>query len=223
MKGVFVTATDTNVGKTWVGSRLVKELISQNVNIRARKPIESGWPSSEDISGTDAWKLYKAMNGTDDLEMVCPNRFAAALSPDRAAMLESTTIMLDDLKRDCLKGLYNNDFLYVEGAGGFYSPICTNGLNADLAKSLELPVILVVEDRLGCINQTLLNLEAITQQGLRILAIALNQPNKVVVDEGMDNLTDIRKRVDCEVVPFAHNENGKQSIQQLAKLVLLNQ
>lgn len=223
MKGVFVTATDTNVGKTWVGSRLVRELLINDVNIRARKPIESGWPSSDNISETDAWKLFEAMNKTDDLVRVCPNRFAAALSPDRAAMLENKTIMLEKLKQDCLDGLNNDDFLYVEGAGGFYSPICTDGLNADLAKSLELPVILVVEDRLGCINQTLLNIEAITKQGLSLLGVALNQPNQLIDDIDMDNLSDIKKRVNCEVIPFRHGESNKQSIQQLAKLVIANQ
>ncbi len=227
MKGLFVTATDTNVGKTWIGSRLVTELIQQNVDVKARKPIESGWPKTSVVSDTDAWKLAKAMGQLEALDVVCPNRFSAALSPDRAAMLEGQIITLAQLRQDCLKDTSEKDFLYVEGAGGFYSPICYDGLNGDLAVTLELPILLVVENRLGCINQALLNVEAIANKGLKLRAIALNEPTSLernLVDskaeEAMDNFSDIQKRVDCDVISFSHNQNNSSSIKQLAKLVI---
>ena len=223
MKGLFVTGTDTNVGKTWVGSQLIAELIKQEVKVRPRKPIESGWPSTEDISDTDAWKLAHAKGQKNNLDLVCANRFSAALSPDRAAMLEGETISLEKLKQDCLKELNDSDFLYVEGAGGLYSPIATDGLNADLAVSLQLPILLVVEDRLGCINQTLLNVEAITKQKLNLVAIALNQSSKETDDQAMDNLADIKQRVDCEVIAFRFNQKTSDSIEQLAKIVIAAQ
>ena len=222
MKGIFTTATDTNVGKTWVGSQLVAELKRLKVDVQARKPIESGWPT-KDVSTTDAWKLAKAMDQTNALDVVCPNRFSAALSPDRAAMLEGETISLQKLHQDCLNGINKSDFLYVEGAGGFYSPICSDGLNADLALSLDLPILLVVEDRLGCINQALLNVEAIAKRGLNLKAIALNRPNQIETSNtisAMDNLSDIQKRVNCEVIAFDHNQKTKDSIARLAQLVL---
>ena len=220
MKGLFITATDTNVGKTWIGSRLVVELKKLNVDVQARKPVESGWPMTADVRETDAWKLANAMGETDALDVVCPNRFSAALSPDRAAMLENKTITLKQLHQDCLRGVKESDFLYVEGAGGFYSPICNDGLNADLAVSLDLPILLVVEDRLGCINQALLNVEAIAKQGLNLSAIALNKPNKNQADVAMDNFSDIQKRVDCEVISFDYNQGPSDSIKRLAQLVI---
>lgn len=220
MKGLFVTATDTNVGKTWVGTQLVAELIKQKINVQARKPIESGWPESADISETDAWKLAATMNKTDALDLICPNRFAAALSPDRAARLEGKTISLNQLKKDCLNGVKKSDFLFVEGAGGFYSPICEDGLNADLAVSLDLSILLIVEDRLGCINQALLNVEAIAKQGLTLSAIVLNKARQSQYDEQMDNFFDIQKRVDCDVITFDHNHTDKNSIEKLAYAVL---
>lgn len=220
MKGLFVTATNTNVGKTWVGSRLITELQKQEINVRARKPIESGWPTSIDISKTDAWKLANAIGQTDQLDVICPNRFSAALSPDRAAMLEGEIITVEQLYQDCLVGVDETDFLYVEGAGGFYSPICNDGLNADLAVSLRLPVLLVVENRLGCINQALLNVEAIAKQGLKLTAIALNTPNEEQIDKAMDNFSDIQKRVNCEVISFDYNQQESNSIKKLAQLIL---
>jgi len=219
MKGLFVTGTDTDVGKTWVGSRLVSALIESNIAVKARKPIESGWPSVEDISSTDAWMLANATGDLSAINEICPNRFAAALSPDRAAALEGKTIVLDKLRQDCLRGTEASDFLYVEGAGGFYSPISSDGLNADLAHLLKLPVLLVVEDRLGCINQTLLNIEAIEKQGLKLCAIVLNKSNADYLAD-MNNLTDIQKRVDHRVLAFSHNEASKDSMKELVGLVL---
>jgi len=220
MKGLFVTATDTNVGKTWIGSRLIIELKKQNINVQARKPIESGWPTTIDVSETDAWKLARAMGQTDVLDVICPNRFSAALSPDRAAMLEGEKITLKQLHQDCLRGVTESDFLYVEGAGGFYSPICNNGLNDDLAVTLELQVLLIVENRLGCINQALLNVEAIAKQGLNLTAIALNKSNQSEAEVSMDNFSDIQKRVDCEIISIDYNQSSSDSIEQLAQIVI---
>ena len=219
MKGLFTTATDTNVGKTWVGSRLVAELKKREISVQARKPIESGWPKPDDVNTTDAWKLANAMGQVDALDVVCPNRFTAALSPDRAAMLEGKKISLQQLKQDCLHEVKDSDFLYVEGAGGFYSPICDDGLNADLAVSLGLPVLLVVDNRLGCINQALLNVEAIARHGLKLSAIALNKVHQDQTDASMDNFSDIQKRVECEVIPFDFNQISSNSIEPLAKIV----
>lgn len=219
MKGLFVTGTDTNVGKTWVGSKLVAELKQQNISVQVRKPVESGWPCVDDVSDTDAWKLANAINKLDSLDIICPNRFTAALSPDRAASLEGETITLQQLQNDCLRKITESDFLYVEGAGGFYSPICHNGLNADLAVSLSLPILLVVENRLGCINQALLNVEAIANKNLTLTAIALNKPNNDEAEAAMDNFSDIQKRVSCEVIAFNHNQETTESIKKLSDLI----
>ena len=165
MKGVFITGTDTDVGKTWVGQKIIQQLIKEGVSVEPRKPVESGWP--DDITQSDAWKLSHAANKEEMLDTICPNRFFAAISPDRAAKIEGKLVTISQLSIQCTDNLNaEDDFLYVEGAGGFYSPICSDGLNADLAKALNLPVILVVDDRLGCINHTLLSVEAIEKKGL---------------------------------------------------------
>ena len=157
MKGLFVTGTDTNVGKTWVGSSLLSELTKLNIPVKARKPVESGWPTGEDITSTDAWKLAQATNNTNALDEICPNQFSAALSPDRAAMLENKTLNLDDLYKDCLRGVTETDFLYVEGAGGFYSPISDDGLNADLANLLNESAILATRYKKKTITKNEVN------------------------------------------------------------------
>jgi len=171
--GIFTTGTDTNVGKTYVGSKLIKTLLKQGIRVRPRKPVESGWQEDELI--TDAGLLMQAAGHIDVIQQVCPNPLKVAVSPVRAAAMEGKKLLVAQLKKQCLDQLKKDDFLYVEGAGGFYSPLVSDGLNADLAEQLGLPILLVAEDKLGCINQVLLTLEAIEQRQLTVIAIVLNQ------------------------------------------------
>ena len=106
--------------------------------------------------------------------------------------MQDTTITLEQLQLAATANHKQGDFLLVEGAGGFYSPIAEDGLNADLAKKLQLDVIIVVEDRLGGINQALLTLKAVQNEGLDIQAVVLNRNNDN--DQSpTDNLSDLSK------------------------------
>lgn len=172
-KGIFITGTDTDVGKTWVGCQIIEALQQQGHDLAPRKPVESGW--HKDITQTDAWKLATAANKQQQLEIICPNRFTAPISPARAALLEKRERSILQLKQQCLETLHSKQILYVEGAGGFYSPLCKDGLNADLCVALNLAVIVIAEDKLGCINHVLLTVEAIKQRGLTLACIILNQ------------------------------------------------
>lgn len=218
MKGIFITGTDTDVGKTWVSKKLVSELTSQDIDVVPRKPVESGWPTDE--TQTDAWALANAANKSNQLKEVCPNRFKTAISPDRAASLEGKFLTIDSIKQQCLMNVSNQQFLYVEGAGGFYSPLCSDGLNADLAKSLDLPVLLVVKDRLGCINQTLLTIEAIEKRGLKLLGIILNEVDSLSYIEGMDNLGDLEKLCDYPLLSISHESDSDKPFQQLCSIII---
>jgi dethiobiotin synthetase len=104
-------------------------------------------------------------------------------------------------------------FFVVEGAGGFMSPLAEDGLNADLAVELGLPVLLVVADKLGCVNHCLLTLEAIKNRGLKVAGIILNQiePDK----DGMDNHSEIRRLSNIKVYPDS-------DIEQLVRQLVLS-
>lgn len=187
--GLFMTGTDTGVGKTWIGTRLLQRLSALGIKISARKPVESGWPA-EQLTDTDSWKLAIANSGFQPLDWVCAYRLAAPLSPPRAASLEGKTLSVQTLAAHC-KATKKAPFLYVEGAGGFYSPVAHDGLNADLAQLLNLPIIIVSEDRVGCINHILLTIQAAEQRQLKIAGIILNPMQAAT--HGMDNLTDLEK------------------------------
>lgn len=216
MRGIFVTGTDTNVGKTWVGKHLIQALCEVGIDVVPRKPIESGW--SEEITETDAWILANAANRLDDLNEICPNRFKSPVSPVRAAEIEGKKLSLGTLKKQCLVSVGNEQFLYVEGAGGFYSPLCFDGLNADLAQQLNLPVLLVVANRLGCINHALLTIEAIKKRKLTLWAIILNDVDASdLSNKDMDNLADLKKNIDCPLFSTENNQSSTDVFKELAK------
>ena len=185
MKGVFVTATDTGVGKTAVGAAVAGSLRSQGIVVRVRKPIESGG-----ITPVDAMALQQAAGRIEPLTHICQWPLLHPLSPERAAFLAGIRLTLSDLTAACSAHVERGDFLLVEGAGGFLSPLAPGVRNAELAVALGLPVLLVVPDRLGCINHALLTVEAVTARGLRIAAIILNRCGAYPIP-GMDNAADL--------------------------------
>ena len=203
-QGIFVTGTDTDVGKTWLGQIIIRQLCEQGIKVIPRKPVESGWSIDEETS-TDGWLLAKAAHQEHQLDLVCPNRFKAAISPVRAAAMEQKTLHLETVKQQCIQTINNDEFLYVEGAGGFFSPLVSDGLNADLAKSLGLPVLLIAENKLGCINHILLSIAAIRSYQLPLVAIVLNTREKTMLGD-MNNFEDLQSLVDIPVFQMQYQQ-----------------
>lgn len=173
-QGLFITGTDTEVGKTWVGSQLARALYQQGFPLVVRKPAESGCEThSGELQPADAITYWHAVDQSQALADICPFRYKAALAPVQAARLQQLGIYTQDLLAACQ--VHSDQFLMVEGAGGFYSPMTEDGLNADLAKALNLPVLLVAEDKLGCLNHVLLTHKAIVDSGLPLTAVILNR------------------------------------------------
>jgi len=192
MKGLFITGTDTNVGKTYISCQIASALKQNNINVIPRKPVETGCKL---INGVllpdDASLLLKASQSSSSLDEVCAYRFTQAISPTVAARLSGTPLSLKQLRKACIKNISDNDFCLVEGAGGFYSPICENALNADLAVELKLPIVLVAEDRVGSVNQVLLAINAIEKHQLTINAIILNSTNSKSQNNLANNASEI--------------------------------
>ena len=219
MQGVFITGTNTDVGKTYLGVLLAKTLREKNINVIPRKPIESGCKKIDnELIPADALALKQAAGYEGDLSDVCAYRCEPAISPVRAAHLANKILTTNQLLNICLNGS-ENGFTLVEGAGGFYSPLTEDGLNADLATALQLPVILVADDTLGCINQVLLTVEAIKTRGLKLIAVVLNNIHNNR-DEQMDNAADLREHLDCPVFSQPHGDTDKQVITALADTII---
>ena len=194
--GYFITGSDTDVGKTYIACQVVSQLRQRGIKVTTRKPAESGCEltDSGELIAHDAQALRQANDNRESIEAIAPFRFRAALAPHRAAGLEGRKILLADLIVAC-EGGEPDHLLLVEGAGGFYSPLAENGLNADLASALQLPVIIVVNDRIGAVNQALMTVQAVTDRKLRVAAIILNQV-EATTDEFMDNASDLKTHCD---------------------------
>lgn len=219
MRGIFVTGTDTDVGKTRIATALARQLNAQGIRVVPRKPVESGCRKSDgELIPADALALQLAADYAGELSEVCAYRFEAALSPVRAARMIGQKITLAHLQRACTTQ-DQNGFVLVEGAGGFYSPLAEDGLNADLAEALQLPVLLVADDRLGCINQILLSAEAIAKRGLQLAAIVLNATTPQA-PAGMDNAEDLRELIDAPVYSVAYDPHGEVNLTELRDRLL---
>lgn len=200
--GFFITGTDTEIGKTFVSGCIAKSLLEAGLEVLPRKPIASGCikQTNGSLLSEDALFLQQSSQTRLSLREICNYQFEAPISPQRAIANSDTVINIDDLVAACrLSETNENQISLVEGAGGFYSPLALDGLNADLAERLQLPVILVVGNRLGCINQALLSIEAILSRGLQIHCIVVND---ISADADIDNFTDLQSWTD---IPVLHN------------------
>ncbi len=207
MQGVFITGTSTEVGKTFVGVAIARALTQRKIKVIPRKPIESGClKQGDELIPQDASALKEAAEYHGSLSDVCPYRFEPPISPVRAAHLANKILTTEQLVSICLRGS-EEGFVLIEGAGGFYSPLAENGLNADLALALQLPVLLVADDKLGTLSQVLLNAEAIQMRGLQLAGVVLNSLNDEMNDH-MDNAADLRERLDCPVFANPYSQDG---------------
>ncbi|WP_018871798.1 dethiobiotin synthase [Thioalkalivibrio sp. ALJ16] len=218
-RGLFVTGTDTGVGKTFVGCALLQYWHERGLAPLPRKPVESGCPERAGaLFPEDGAALTRAAGLPDTaLAQVTPWRFPDAIAPDQAAANQGVRLTLAELVAACVGDGIAADIgpLLVEGAGGFYSPLCADGLNADLATHLGLPVLLVAEDRLGTLNTCLLTLEALERRGLELAGIVLNR-RRADTDPRLDNRTALRRFTSAPIIEAAEGISRGSMVQKLS-------
>jgi dethiobiotin synthetase len=201
--GLFVTATDTGVGKTYVTALIARALCEAGRSVGAYKPVCSGAEPRED--GSLAWgdvdALTAAIGGRFDSERVCPLRFQAPLAPNVAARREGARI---DFDRLCEGGRWwqgRVEFLLVEGVGGLLCPLTDREVIADLALTLKYPLLIVARLGLGTINHTLLTVEAARSRGLEVAGILLNESEPLASLRGTEeNPVEIERRARIPVL-----------------------
>jgi dethiobiotin synthetase len=175
--GLFITGTDTEVGKTYVAALVARSLRAAGHRVGVYKPAASGCRSLEgELVSDDAVALWGAAGRPGELERVCPQRFRAPLAPHLAAREEGRRLNPQLLRTGIEYWQSRSDVLLVEGAGGLMSPLGEEEYVADLAYDLGFPLIVVARNALGTINHTLQTLIAAAsfQEGLPIAGIVLN-------------------------------------------------
>ncbi len=167
LRGVFVTATDTGAGKTAVTAGIAAVLRRRGVDVGVFKPVSSGGTA-------DARFLAKAAGVADALELVNPVRLAAPLSPNVAAELEGRQVPLEPIDDAYTRLTQLHDVVLVEGVGGLLVPVRDDVLVADLARRLDLPLLVVARAALGTINHTMLTLEAAHRRRQEVVGVVYN-------------------------------------------------
>ena len=177
-RGLFVTGTNTEVGKTYVAALIAKTLVKAGHRVGVYKPAASGCRTENgQLVADDAVALWEAAGKPGTLEAVSPQRFAAPLAPHLAARAEGKEIDRELLLTGIEPWLEGYDFVIVEGSGGLMSPLSDEDYNATLAEHFGYPLVVVSPNELGTINQTLQTLiTAVTfREGLPVAGIVLNQ------------------------------------------------
>src|SRR5919106_2682664 len=164
MRGLFVTGTDTGVGKSIVAGAICAALAARGDHVAAFKPVVTGLGQSPDDWPEDQVLLAQAAGGRQAPEDVAPYRFGPAVSPHFAAELAGETIEPARL----LEAARRHELLVCEGVGGLMVPITPGYLVRDLAVDLALPVVIAARTGLGTINHTLLTIEAARGAGLDV-------------------------------------------------------
>ncbi len=210
-RGVFVTGTDTEVGKTHYSCRLLRTLNKQGISTAAMKPVASGAAYIETrLRNDDALQLLAAANTTTDYETCNPYCFEPAIAPHLAARQAGQRIDLNVIASHFSILQKQADITIVEGVGGWLVPLNESQRVADLAMQLKLPVILVVGMRLGCINHALLSAEAIIDSGLELLGWVANtmETDFPMFEENIEAIGQ-RLSVPClDVLPWQQTRNN---------------
>lgn len=166
---LFITATDTDAGKTYVSAGLVRALRAAGRDAVAMKPIASGFqPGPDGPVNADLAALAAAANGALPAADLNVYAFEPAIAPHVAAALAAVEIELAPIKAAYARVTMHHSDVLVEGVGGFAVPLSPTLMLADLVRALDLPVLLVVGMRLGCINHALLSAAAIRAAGLQL-------------------------------------------------------
>ena len=201
MRGVFVTGSNTSVGKTTVAIEIVRHISKTRV-VKVRKPVETNCETSEQkYMPRDAIALSAACQLQEPIDKICPYCFEIEASAEFASAGSAEKHTLEDLVFAC-KCDIDESFVLVEGAGGLYSPIAKAALNVDLAIELQLPLLIVIRDELGAISQALLTLEAAKKNKLTVACIVLN----VVKSNNLSNKEALSAYTETPVISFSQGD-----------------
>jgi dethiobiotin synthetase len=204
MHGLFITATDTGAGKTFVTAALARLWRRERRPFRVCKPVATGAENdwSEDT------RLLAEASGDQDLYAITPYTFTAAAAPPVAARLTGTALRLEDLAAAVRRRSAEDRAVLVEGVGGLLCPLTERETIADLALDLALPLIVVARRSLGTLNHTFLTVEAAQRRGLRLAGVVVTASTPVQGVAEETAIEELRQRLDVPllaVLPYQRN------------------
>lgn len=223
-KGIFITGTDTGVGKTYVAAGLIRALKGSGKTVCPMKPVETGCSIRKGgLIPADALELVEAAGVHEPLDVINPYRFRKPLAPAVAAETEGAVIRKYRILAACRRLSLKYDVMIVEGAGGIMAPVYKKYLFRDLARDLGLPVLIVSRPGLGTINHTLLTVEAARKSGADVIGIILNHNSRSAKDASSETNPRVIERLSGStilgIIPFMKNPH-KEIFRTIAEKIL---
>lgn len=213
-KYIFITGTNTDVGKTYIGTKLIK-ILHKKHEFLAFKPIETGCKKIKKmLIPADSTIYHDVLKNYQTLEELNPYRFIPPVSPCLAIRDANKKIYMKDYLKK-LKSLRYDSPVLIEGAGGAFSPLALDGLNIDFMKLVKSINILVIKDELGCIGSAISNILAFDKYKVRLDLLVLNTKNK----NKMDNINEIKKYTNIPIINFTSTKSIKAIENRVNKLL----
>jgi len=213
-KYIFITGTNTDVGKTYIGTKLIK-VLNKKYGFVAFKPIETGCKEiKKTLIPADSAIYYKILKNYQTLDELNPYRFLPPVSPYLAIRQANKKIYIKNYYQK-LKILSNRSPVLIEGAGGAFSPLALDGLNIDFMKLVKSINILVIKDELGCISSAISNILAFDKYKVRLDLLVLNTKNK----NKMDNINEIKKYTKIPIINFKNTKSINAIENRINKLL----
>jgi dethiobiotin synthetase len=213
-KYLFLTGTNTDVGKTFIGTKLIKDL-NKKYDYLAFKPIETGCrKKGSKLIPADSSKYHSILSKVITLDELNPFRFVPPVSPYLAIKRARKKIYIKDYFEK-LKIISKDAPVLLEGAGGAFSPLALDGLNIDLMKMIKSINILIIKDELGCISSAISNVLAFEKYKVRLDLLVLNTQKK----NDMDNLKEIKKYTDIPIVNYTKPSDIKTIQNKINKIL----
>lgn len=205
----FITGTDTEIGKTHVTCALLMHAAQAGMRCVGLKPVAAGIEA--DGQNDDVRRLMAASNIELDAHTVNPWLLSEPLSPHIAARLAGSEIILGPIVASYQTACNEADLVLVEGVGGLYAPLSDTLSQPDLIRALDIPAILVVGLRLGCLNHALLTVAALRHEGCRLAGWVGNLIDPQFQAQA-DNIATLRERINAPclgILPFAPTANAE--------------
>ena len=217
VNGIFVTGTDTGVGKTVVAGAIARQLTMEGKQTGVFKPIATGCKHTrEGLVNNDVEFLAHCADSRFSLEQINPIRYSEPVTPLVAAERSKREIDWESLKQAYKNIADESEIVIVEGIGGVMVPITKKYLVIDLMEEMALPVIIVAWSRLGTINHTLLTIETCKNRGLKVIGVVMNgyqaEGSDLAAETNMRVINEVTKVKILTVIPFDKNtcvEKGK--------------
>jgi dethiobiotin synthetase len=219
-KKIFITGTNTEVGKTFITKNLIERIQLKGYSVSPYKPVETGCiKKSLTLIPRDSMIYFRAVNKKIALDQINPYRFLEPISPAAAIKRSKRKVTINDYLSK-LKDLPNGDLTIIEGAGGLCSPLAPDGYNIDLIRKAKVSTVLVAKDEIGVINNVILSLSMLQKYKIKVLAIVLNRKVSSQPD-GMNNYQEIKSLTKVPLIQILNKkEDNDKEFKKLIKIIL---